>query len=67
MRHLFQTRSFRLYAAGQGLILAGAASIHPTGSFLPMALCTSAGLMLSAPFLRERLARLRAAADRGAR
>lgn len=61
MRHFLRQRSLRNYALGQGLILLGAASIGPTGSLLPMALCTSAGVMLSAPFVRERFARFREA------
>ena len=66
MRHFLRHRTLRHYALGQGLILLGAASIGPTGSLLPMALCTSAGVMLSVPYVRERFARFRAAiaADR---
>jgi hypothetical protein len=64
MRHLLRPTAFRRYALGQGLVLLGAASIEPTGSLVPMALCTSAGVMLSLPYVRERVLRFQAARAR---
>ena len=64
MRHLSTLSPARLYVLGQGLILLGAWLVEATGSLLPMALATSAGVMLSAPFVRERVARLKAARRR---
>ncbi|MEO7337504.1 MAG: hypothetical protein ABIV63_13070 [Caldimonas sp.] len=56
MRKLSSTlggRPFRLYLLGLGLIFLGAWSMGEFGSMLPMALACSAGLMLSAPLLRQ--------------
>ena len=64
MRHFLRQRPAQLYFLGMGLILIGAWSIEATGSYVPMALATSAGLMLSAPLVRQRIARLKAAARR---
>ena len=46
-------RPFKLYAVGQGLLLAGAGVMHATGSMLPMALGASACLMLTLPLVRR--------------
>lgn len=64
MRHFLRQRNTRLYLLGQGLILGGAWSIEATGSFIPMALAASAAVMLSAPLVRDRYARLRASTRR---
>jgi hypothetical protein len=55
---LFQRRTVRLYALGQGAILLGAFLMDRFGSTLPMALCGAAGLMLCAPLVREQAAKL---------
>lgn len=60
MRNLFdavQGRPFQLYVFGLGLIFAGAWAMAEYGSMLPMALASSAGLMLGAPLLRQLLRR----------
>ena len=64
MRHFLRQRPVQLYFLGLSLILLGAWSIEATGSYVPMALAASAGLMLSVPLLRQRIARLKAAARR---
>jgi len=64
MRHFIRQRPAQLYFLGLALILIGAWSIGATGSYVPMALASSAALMLSAPLVRQRLARLKAAARR---
>mgnify|MGYP003576230915 CR=1 FL=1 len=64
MRHFLRQRSARLYLLGHGLIFLGAWSIEATGSYVPMALAASAGLMLSMPLFCERLARAKAARQR---
>jgi hypothetical protein len=46
-------RALRLYALGQGLVLAGAAAMSWTESTLPMALAGAAALMLTAPLVRD--------------
>jgi hypothetical protein len=43
----------RLYLAGQAVIVAGAAAMSWTHSFIPMALAGSAGLMLTMPLVRD--------------
>jgi len=53
-------RALRLYALGQGLVLAGAAAMSWMGSTVPMALAGAAALMLTAPLVRD-LARTRRA------
>lgn len=57
-------RALRLYALGQGLVLAGAGAMSWTQSTVPMALAGAAALMLTAPLVRD-LARGRRAARRG--
>ena len=64
MRQFLRQRPAQLYFLGMGLIFIGAWSIEATGSYVPMAMATSAGLMLSAPLVRQRIARLKAAARR---
>lgn len=56
---LLRGRPFRLYLTGQALILAGAWSLEATASMLPMALAASGALMLSFPFVRLLLQRVR--------
>jgi len=46
-------RPLKLYAAGHGVLLAGAWTMSATGSMLPMALAASACLMLTAPLVRH--------------
>ena len=50
-------RPLRLYLLGLALIFAGAWAMGESGSMLPMALASSAGLMLSAPLLRQLIQR----------
>jgi hypothetical protein len=60
MRKPFVTvrgRPFRLYLLGLALIFAGAWAMGEFGSMVPMAFASSAGLMLSAPLLRQLLRR----------
>lgn len=60
MRKPFATvrgRPLRLYLLGLALIFAGAWAMGESGSMVPMALAASAGLMLSAPLLRQLLRR----------
>lgn len=52
-------RPLQLYALGLGCIFAGAWAMAASGSMLPMALASSAGLMLGAPLLRRLVARSR--------
>lgn len=53
----FQGRPFRLYLLGLVFIFVGAWAMGEYDSMLPMALASSAGLMLSAPLLRQLLKR----------
>jgi len=46
-------RALRLYALGQGLVLAGAATMSWTQSTVPMALAGAAALMLTVPIVRD--------------
>ena len=46
-------RALRLYALGQGLVLAGAAAMSWTDSTVPMALAGAAALMLTVPLVRD--------------
>ncbi|MET0382802.1 MAG: hypothetical protein ABW032_05210 [Burkholderiaceae bacterium] len=55
-------RALRLYVAGQGTIVLGAAAMTWTHSFAPMALAASAGLMLTVPLVRDLATRRRAKA-----
>ena len=55
-------RALRLYFAGQGTIVLGAAAMTWTHSFAPMALAASAGLMLTVPLVRDIATRRRAKA-----
>jgi len=64
---LLRGRPFRLYLVGLALILAGAWSIEVTASLLPMALATSAALLLSLPFFRQLLQRMRPTVSAAAR
>lgn len=64
MHNFLRQRSVQLYLLGLVLILIGAWSMEATGSFVPMALAASAALMLSAPLVRQRFARLKAASRR---
>jgi hypothetical protein len=62
MRKLFaslQGRPLQLYLLGHGSIFVGAWAMAEFGSMVPMALASSAALMLSAPMLRQLLARAR--------
>ena len=52
-------RALRLYFAGQGTIVLGAAAMTWTHSFAPMALAASAGLMLTMPLVRDIASRRR--------
>ena len=45
-------RPLRLWLAGQATILAGAAAMAWTHSFIPMALAGSAALMLTMPLVK---------------
>lgn len=45
-------RAFRLWLGGQGVILAGAAAMAATHSFVPMALAGSAALMMTVPLVK---------------
>src|SRR3954469_19884387 len=65
-----QHRPFQLYLLGLACIFAGAWAMGEYGSMVPMALASSAGLMLGTPLLRQLLARAQrrpAAAARNAR
>ena len=64
MRHFLRQRPAQLYLLGLVLILIGAWSMEATGSFVPMAMAASAALMLSAPLVRQRFARVKAASRR---
>ena len=46
-------RAWRLWLTGQAIILAGAAAMSATQSFVPMALAGSAALMLTLPLVRD--------------
>ena len=62
MRNLFagpQRRPLRLYLLGLVLIFIGAWAMAESGSMLPMALASSAGLMLNVPLLRQLVQRAR--------
>jgi len=60
-----QRRPLRLYLLGLTLVFAGTWAMGETGSMLPRALASSAGLMLSAPLLRQLIQRaLRPAASK---
>ena len=48
-----QGRPLRLYLLGLALIFLGAWAMAASGSMLPMALASSAGLMLNVPLLRR--------------
>ena len=71
MRKLFAAvhgRPFQLYLLGLAFIFAGAWAMAEYASMLPMALASSAGLMLGAPLLRQLLRRaLQPARDRDRR
>jgi len=45
-------RALRLWLGGQALILAGAAAMSWTHSFVPMALAGSAALMMTVPLVK---------------
>ena len=68
MRTLLATvrgRPFQLYLLGLLCIFAGAWAMGTSGSMVPMALASSAGLMLSVPLLRQLIGRaLRPAASK---
>jgi len=57
MRRLFASTPFRLYLLGLACIFAGAWGMAATRSMLPMALASSAGLMLTVPIVRHLLQR----------
>ena len=60
MRKLYaavQGRPLQLYLLGHGFIFAGAWAMAEFGSMLPMAMASSAGLMLGVPLLRRLLQR----------
>lgn len=50
-------RPFRLYLLGLAFIFAGAWAMGEFDSMVPMALASSAGLMLNAPLLRQLIRR----------
>jgi hypothetical protein len=60
-------RALRLYFAGQGMIVLGAAAMAWMHSFAPMALAASAGLMLTVPLVRDIASRRRVKAKARAR
>ena len=61
-------RPFRLYLLGLLCIFAGAWAMGASGSMLPMAAASAAGLMLSVPLLRQLVQRaLRPVARRPSR
>ena len=47
-----RTRPLRLWLAGQATIIAGAAAMAWTHSFIPMALAGSAALMMTVPLVK---------------
>ncbi len=47
-----RSRPLRLWLAGQATILAGAAAMAWTHSFIPMALAGSAALMMTVPLVK---------------
>ncbi len=47
-----RVRPLRLWLAGQAMILAGAAAMAWTHSFIPMALAGSAALMMTVPLVK---------------
>lgn len=51
-RSLSLRRPLRLWLAGQATILAGAAAMAWTHSFIPMALAGSAALMMTVPLVK---------------
>ena len=57
MSRLFASTAFRLYLLGLACIFAGAWAMATTHSMVPMALASSAGLMLTVPIVRELLRR----------
>ena len=57
MRHLLANGAFRLYLLGLVCIFAGAWGMAATRSMIPMALASSAGLMLGVPLVRQLLHR----------
>jgi len=57
MRRLFASPAVRLYLLGLACIFAGAWGMAKTGSMVPMALASSAGLMLTVPIVRQLLRR----------
>ena len=61
-------RPFRLYLLGLLCIFTGAWAMGASGSMVPMALASSAGLLLSVPLLRQLTQRaLRPARSKAAR
>ncbi|MDQ6685025.1 MAG: hypothetical protein M3Z16_07855 [Pseudomonadota bacterium] len=55
-------RVLKLYGLGHLALLAGASTMHLTGSMLPMACAASASLMLTFPLVRHLAARASARA-----
>jgi hypothetical protein len=53
----FQDRPFQLYLLGLACIFAGAWAMGAYGSMVPMALASSAALMLGTPLLRQLIGR----------
>ena len=51
-RNSLHRRPLRLWLAGQATILAGAAAMAWTHSFIPMALAGSAALMMTVPLVK---------------
>ncbi len=56
---LFRNRPFQLYLLGLLCIFGGAWAMAEYRSMVPMALASSASLILSAPLLRQLLLRMR--------
>ncbi len=59
-RSATRRRALRLWFAGQATILAGAAAMSWTHSFVPMALAGSAALLMTVPLVRAIAAKSRA-------
>jgi len=53
LRHSPHRRPLRLWLGGQATIVAGAAAMAWTHSFVPMALAGSAALMLTVPLVKS--------------
>ena len=63
LNSLLRSQPMRLYLLGHGFIVLGAWLMDLSGSMLPMALGSSAALMLSMPLVKQLTARWRSAAS----